>query len=112
VGATLVSMVLDRWSHLPEPQYRTLLRMALTALDEPSGGKPPAQYWGGNERIARIWRQPFPEGDSDEEERRRKSTLKNVQKAIHALIKEGAIEIIDTGRPVRSGHAQVYRLTL
>jgi hypothetical protein len=113
IGATLVSYVLDRWRHLPERQYRALLCMAVVALDKTSkDGKAPGLYFGGHERIARTWRQPYPDDDTDEARKRREDILHEVRKTCRALREAKAIEIVDTGEPVRDGQAQTYRLTL
>lgn len=115
-GARLAGLVLDRWRHLPELQYRPLLKMALTALDKPKDDKPAETYWAGHRRLAETYR-TWPPDDSThdprERERLRLQLTRRVTEQIrHGLIPAGAIEIIDTGELVRLGHAQVYRLTL
>ena len=112
IGGRLVSLVVDRWHHLPDLQYRTLICMAATALDVPKTGKPAETYWGGHERIARSWRQPYPDGNTDKDCQRRANVLRDVRRACRALVDAKAIEIVETDQTVRIGHAQVYRLTL
>jgi hypothetical protein len=86
--------------------------MALTVLDEPHDGTPAATYWGGAERIARTWQQPFPEGDTDEARKRRKNLLNEVRKVMRALESAGAVKVVDTGKPPGPGHAQTFVLTV
>jgi hypothetical protein len=112
VGAQLVGRVLDHWQHLPDVQYRVLLRMAHTALDWPRRDQPAATYWGGHELLARTLRRDWPAATDPRSRQQRDVILRDVRRACVELVKDGAIEIIDTGRTVRSGHAQVYRLTL
>ena len=105
--------MLDNWSHLPDLQFRALLRMAHTALDTyGKNGEPPARYYGGHEWIARTWRAPYPDGDSDDEKRKRRNVLNEVRRAMRALETAGAVKALDDGQQVRLGHAQAYLLTL
>jgi hypothetical protein len=112
-GARLVGQVLCRWRELPELQYRALLCMALTALDDPTEKHPAATYWGGYERIAGTWRAPFPEDDGTPETRkRRKNTLNEVRKVMRALEAAGAVKVVDTGKLPCPGNAQTFRLVI
>jgi len=107
----MVGRVLDHWSHLPDLQFRALLRMAHTALDTPSpDGKPPAQYHGGYERIARTWRPGWPDDDEPEAAKRRRTILNEVRKSLRALETAGALKPI--GLPPVPGRSQAYLLTL
>lgn len=111
-GARLVGKVLDRWSHLPDYHFRAIVRMALRALDDPTPEHPAATYWGGREAIARCWPQPFPDGDSAEDERRRASILNTVSVVCRELRFEGAIEVIKGPRAPGPGKRQAFLLTL
>lgn len=85
--------------------------MAHTALDAPSpDGKPPAQYRGGYERIARTWRPEWPDDSDPDAAKRRRTILNEVRKSLRALEAAGAIKPI--GPPPVPGHAQEYLLTL
>lgn len=111
-GAQLVGLVLDNWSHLPDLQFRTLIRMAHTALDGYSDdGKPPRRYYGGYVAIAKTWRTPFPDDDGTPEARRkRKNILSDVRKVMRALEAAGAVKVIDTGKPPGPGNSQSFML--
>lgn len=112
-GARLVSQVLYHWRELPELQYRTLMCMALTALDDPTERYPAATYWAGYERIAGIWRSPFPEDDGTPEVRKkRKNILNEVRKVMRALETAGAVKVVDTGKLPCPGNAQTFKLTV
>jgi hypothetical protein len=85
--------------------------MAHTALDTRSpAGLEPAQYWGGYERIARTWRSPWPDEDTPEDAKRRRTILNEVRKALRALEAQGAVKAV--GPPPVPGRAQAYALTL
>lgn len=114
MGASLVGAVLARWTHVSDTAFRVLTRMALTALDNSSadGKKPAATYWGGRDLLAMSLRRLWPEGDDERSANARKNIHRDVRRAINELIKEGAIEVVDTGRVVREGNRQVYRLSL
>jgi hypothetical protein len=100
VGARLVTLVLMRWTQLADVEFRLLVRMAHTALDERSGRTPAATYFGGHELLAATLRS---EGGS------LTTTLRRVRKAITGLVEAGAVERVGAAR---SGNNQVYRLTL
>lgn len=103
--------MLDNWSHLPDLQFRALLRMAHTALDTRSpDGDPPCQYFGTYRRIARTWRPGWPDDGEPDAAKRRRTILNEVRKALRALETAGAIK--PTGPPPVPGHAQAYLLTL
>ena len=110
-GARLAGQVLNRWRELPELQYRALMCMALTALDDPSDDRPAATYWGGYERIAGVWRSPFPEDDGTPGTRKkRKNILNEVRKVMRALEAAGAVKVVDTGKLPCPGNAQTFKL--
>ncbi len=114
MGASLVGAALARWTHVSDTAFRILVRMALTALDNPSadGRKPAATYWGGRDLLAMSLRRPWPEGGDERSMNARKNIHRDVRRALEELAKEGAIEVVDTGRAVRQGNRQVYRLRL
>jgi hypothetical protein len=101
VGARLVSQVLARWTHVSDRAFRILVRMALSALDEPQEGKPARVYFAGRDPLADVLRN---ERGGD-----RQTAYRTVKRAIAELIAEKAIERTDAGR---SGHNAVYKLTL
>jgi hypothetical protein len=110
-GATLVGLVLDNWSHLPDLQFRALMRMAHTALDTRSPeGKPPCQYFGTYRLIAQTWRPGWPGDGEPDAAKKRRSILNEVRKALRALETAGAVKPI--GPPPVPGHPQEYLLTL
>jgi len=100
MGARLVTLVLMRWSQLGDAEFRLLVRMAHTALDERSGGMPAATYFGGHDLLAATLRS---DGGSQT------TLLRRVRKAITLLVEAGAVERVGAAR---SGANQVYRLTL
>lgn len=100
MGARLVTLVLMRWSQLGDAEFRLLVRMAHTALDEPSGPTPAAMYFGGHDLLAATLRS---DGGSQT------TLLRRVRKAITGLVESGAVERVGAAR---SGLNQVYRLTL
>ena len=109
MGAALVGEVLARWTHLPDRQFRVLLRMALTALDQPNGDKPARLYFGGHVVLAMTLRSPYPEGDDEEAERARATIHRRVREAVAGLIEAGAIQRDGTAH---TGHQQDYWITL
>ena len=111
-GARLVGKVYARWAHLPDYHFRALGRMALRSLDDPTPLYPAATYWGGREYLARCWPQPFPEGDTPEDETRRKSILHKVSLIWRQLRAEGACEIVKGDRLPGPGLRQTFLLTL
>lgn len=86
--------------------------MALTALDDPTEKHRAALYWGGRELIARTWRWPWPEGDSEDDQRRRRTILHEVTVVCRELRLEGAIEAAAGARSPQPGVRQVFHLTL
>jgi len=90
-----------RWASAPHNAYRVLLRMALTALDEPSASMPAGMYFGGHELLTTV----IPAGDGATAESRQRA----VKRAVADLVAMGAIE---RSNKARSGANQVYRLTL
>lgn len=100
MGATLVAQVLAHWTHVSDRAFRVLVRMAVTALDTPSKGKPAGVYHAGRELLAMSFR---TDGGSDE------TRFRAVKRALAELSKEGAIQHLQQGW---AGHNAVYRLTL
>lgn len=78
MGARLVSQVLARWTHVSDRAFRVLVRMALTALDEPNNGTPASVYFGGRDLLAMTLRRERG-GDLD-------TAYKTVKRAIADLI--------------------------
>jgi hypothetical protein len=99
VGARLVTFVLMRWTHLADTEFRLLVRMAHTALDERRGATPAATYFGGHGLLVSTLRV-----HSDPN-----TALRRVRRAIAGLVAAGAVERVNAAR---SGFNQVYRLTL
>jgi hypothetical protein len=95
-----VTLVLMRWTQLADVEFRLLVRMAHTALDEGSPGVPAATYFGGHDLLAATLRS---EGGSQT------TLLRRVRKAITSLVEAGALERVGAAR---SGANQIYRLTL
>ncbi|KUO21467.1 hypothetical protein AQJ91_09025 [Streptomyces dysideae] len=112
MGAQLVALVFARWTHLNDTDFRILMRMALTALDQERDGAPPHLYFGGHRLLAESLRRPFPQGDSEQARKARQNILKDVQRSVKRIAAEGALEVVDTGRVVRQGEARTYKLTL
>src|ERR1044071_6942996 len=89
-----------RWTQLSDIEFRVLVRMAHTALDERSGATPAATYFGGHELLAATLKSDG--GEARTVERR-------VRKAVTGRVNAGAVERVNRGG---SGVNQVYRLTL
>jgi hypothetical protein len=100
MGATLVAQVLAHWTHVSDRAFRVLVRMAVTALDTPSKGKPAGIYHAGRDLLAMSFRS---EKGSDE------TRYRAVKRALAELSEEGAIRHVQQGW---AGHNAVYRLTL
>lgn len=102
MGMKLVGMALTKWApHVPDRAFRLLVRMASTALDEPSGDMPAALYFGGRDLLMSTLRA--------ERNGSLKSLERSVERGIKDLIRVGAIE--RTNRAY-FGERAVYRLTL
>ncbi len=100
MGAHLVAEALARWTHVSDRAFRVLVRMALTALDSPSKGRPAAVYHGGRELLAMSLRS---------EKGTPETRYRAVKRAVAELTEAGAIEHLRTGW---AGQNAVYRLTL
>lgn len=100
MGAQLVSEVLTRWTHVPDRAFRVLVRMALTALDQPQNGQPAGVYFGGRELLDSAMR---PTRGTPE------TRYRDLKRAVAELVAAGAIERVGGAGP---RHNQVYRLTL
>lgn len=100
MGATLVTQVLAHWTDLSDPAFRILIRMAVTALDAPSNGRPAAVYHAGRELLAMSFRS---QKGTD------RTRNRAVAKAVAELTEAGAIEHLATGW---AGQNAVYKLTL
>jgi hypothetical protein len=109
MGASLVGEVLARWTHLPDRQFRILLRMAHTALDNPKDDQPARLYFGGHVLLAMTLRTPYPYGDDQESDRARATIHRHVREAVAGLIEQSAIERHGTAH---TGHQQDYWITL
>lgn len=101
MGARLVQLALMRWSHVSDRAFRVLVRMALTALDEPQNGQQAGLYFGGRDLLATVIRSG--------EDVKREVVYRTVSKAVAELIEVGAIERTNVAR---SGEKQVYSLRL
>lgn len=100
MGANLVAQALTHWTHVSDRAFRVLIRMALTALDNPSKGRPAATYMGGRDLLAMSLR-----GDTGTPETRYRA----VKRALAELTEAGAIKHLQAGW---AGQNAVYRLTL
>lgn len=100
MGANLVTQVLAHWTNLSDRAFRVLVRMAVTALDTPSKGRPAGVYHGGRELLAMSLR-----GENGTERTR----YRTVAKAVAELTEAGAIDHLATGW---AGQNAVYKLTL
>jgi hypothetical protein len=100
MGANLVTQVLAHWSDLSDRAFRVLIRMAVTALDNPSNGRPAAVYHGGRELLAMSLRS---------EKGTMRTRYRAVAKAVAELTEAGAIDHLATGW---AGQNAVYKLTL
>jgi hypothetical protein len=105
MGAALVGEVLARWTHLPDRQFRVLLRMAHTALDYPNGEYPARLYFGGHDLRAMSLRSPYPEGDDKDAIKAHGTLHRHVRSAVAGLVASGAIQRRGTAY---LGHQQEY----
>lgn len=108
----MVKRVIEKWAVLPHPQWRVLVTMAVTALDDPNGDNPAAMYWGGHARLALALGYAYPMEETAQAAKTRRNSRKNVGRIIDALVVAGALEVAPDGEAVRLGHAQMYRLLL
>jgi hypothetical protein len=94
MGARNVSAAFTLWAHLDHAPFRLLVGMALQSLDQPSAeGRPARVYFGGEDALVELLgRSRAP-----------------AYKALGALRKAGAVEVLDVGR---RGHRAVYKLAL
>jgi len=99
MGANLVTQVLAHWTHVSDRAFRVLVRMAVTALDNPTPKQPAAIYRAGRELLAMSLRS---EGNAS-------TRYRSVKRAVAELTEAGAIEHLTTGW---AGQNAVYRLTL
>lgn len=94
MGARNVSAAFAMWARLPHGAFRLLVGMALQSLDAPSKeGRPARIYYGGEAAMVEVFGR----------------SKRSMYDALSTLRKEGAVEVIDTGR---HGHRAVYRLEL
>lgn len=100
MGAQLVTLVLANWTHVSDPAFRVLVRMAVSAFDNPHKGKPASIYNGGRELLAMSLKS---KQGTDE------TRFRAVKRALRELSEEGAIEHVQTGW---AGQNSTYRLTL
>jgi len=94
MGARNVSAAFAMWARLPHGAFRLLVGMALQSLDQPSKeGRPARIYYGGETAMVESFgRSP-----------------RSMYDALATLKREGAVEVIDSGR---QGHRAVYKLAL
>lgn len=100
MGANLVMQVFAGWTHVSDRAFRVLVRMAVTALDNPGKGQAAGIYHGGRELLAMSLRSD--KGSAD-------TRYRAVKRAVAELTEAGAIEHLATGW---AGQNAVYRLTL
>jgi hypothetical protein len=100
MGANLVMQVFAGWTHVSDRAFRVLVRMAVTALDNPGKGQAAGIYHGGRELLAMSLR---GKGGTD------RTRYRSVAEAVAELTEAGAIEHLATGW---AGQNAVYRLTL
>lgn len=94
MGARNVSAAFLLWPHLPHGAFRLLVGMALQSLDQPSKeGRPARVYYGGEVAMVEAFGR----------------SRRSMYQALETLRKEGAVEVLDSGR---HGHRAVYRLAL
>lgn len=111
MGYRLANVVSVTWAHLPERQFKVLMRMALTALDTPSTkGQPAHVYFGGWEVMSLALARDVPDDDGTPEATRiRRNLCSEVTKITGALVAAGAIKPSENAR---RGHQQSFLLTL
>lgn len=100
MGANLVMQVFAGWTHVSDRAFRVLVRMAVTALDNPGKGQAAGIYHGGRELLAMSLRN---KGGTE------RTRYRSVAEAVAELTEAGAIEHLATGW---AGQNAVYRLTL
>lgn len=94
MGARNVSAAFAMWAHLDHAPFRVLVGMALMSLDQASAeGRPARVYFGGEEALVELLGR----------------SRSAAYKALGALRKAGAVEVLDVGR---KGHRAVYKLAL
>ena len=94
MGARNVSAAFAMWARLPHGAFRLLVGMALQSLDQPSKeGRPARVYYGGEAAMVESFGR----------------SKRSMYDALATLKKEGAVEVLDTGR---HGHRAVYKLAL
>lgn len=109
-GGRLVKRVITHWPGLHHAEWRILVTMAETALDDRTPQHPAGLYWGGHARLALALGTPEPDPDDPRSLARWNGALRNVRRYCAGLVEAKAVEVVDTGQPVRDGHAQTYRL--
>lgn len=110
MGYQIANAVSVQWAHLPERQFKVLMRMALMALDRPNDkGKPARIYHGGWEVLALALNRDVPdEDDPDPVARRRRARLcREVTEVTSALVTAGAVK---PSEQARRGHQQSWLL--
>lgn len=112
MGIQLANVVSVSWAHLPERQFKVLMRMALTALDVPNKkGQPAHVFWGGWETLALAMNRDVPAEDDPrlEAQTRRRTLVSEVARTTRLLVDAGAIKPQETAR---RGHQQTWLLTV
>lgn len=107
IGAALVGATLNaEWAQRLTPTERlVLIAMAHTALDPgQTNGRAPCEYWNGHESLMLTVLGDLPRGSTAHS-----NGLKLIQRAIGKLLKEGAVELLSSGR---RGHRARYKITL
>ena len=111
-GGRLVKRVVTHWTGLSHAEWRVLVTMCATALDDydPRSGTDPALYFGGYEHLARSLGYDWPEGRDRESEIRRKGILRNIRRYVDKLASVKAIELVDPAQKAYRGHALEFRV--
>lgn len=111
-GGRLVKRAVSHWPGLSHAEWRALVTMCATALDDPDPktGTEAGLYFGGYENLARSLGYDWPEGRDRESEVRRKGILRNIRRYVEKLATVKAIERADPDQKAYRGHALVFTI--
>lgn len=113
MGIELVKAVAAKGGKLPGNEYKVLTYMAAVALDTPNDkGQPARLYYAGWKPLAlALGQESVPDGNSPEDEKRRRAQYELVRRAIRDLRNRGLIK--DLQGQARIGvRRQTFQLTL